>query len=74
MVPRHARGAILAKYHFSLGDGGGHLGAQHLYDQVAIDYSVEPPAGVGLWGRPRVIWLPFKYYWWGWYHWIELNE
>ena len=36
--------------------------------------AVEPLAGVGPWGRPRVIGDPFKYYGWEGYHWIELNE
>ncbi|RPG36136.1 MAG: hypothetical protein CBB72_004845, partial [Muricauda sp. TMED12] len=39
VVPRAARGATLARYHYSTADGGGHdAGGQRLYDQVRRDY------------------------------------
>ena len=37
-VPRQARAALLAKYHYSLADGGGHAGGQTMYDQLRVDY------------------------------------
>ena len=52
--------------------GGG--GPKYEKIKVAICQTVDPLAGVGLWGRPRVIGDPFKYYGWEGYHWIELNE
>ena len=38
VAPQHMRGAILARYHFSLIDGGSHGGGQTLYDQVRLHY------------------------------------
>ena len=38
MVPRQARAAILARYHYSLADGGGHAGGQTMYDQIRLSY------------------------------------
>ena len=38
VVPAYARGSILSRYHFSLGDGAGHSGEQTLYEQVSRDY------------------------------------
>ena len=38
VVPRQARSALLARYHYSLADGGGHAGGQTMYDQLRVDY------------------------------------
>ena len=38
VVPRQARAALLARYHYSPADGGGHTGAQRLYDTIRQDY------------------------------------
>ena len=38
VVPAQTRAAILSRFHFSLTDGGGHLGGQALYDQVKVDH------------------------------------
>ena len=38
VVPRHARAAILALHHYTLTDGGGHVGGQTMYDQIRLSY------------------------------------
>ena len=38
VVPQHLRSAILALYHYSLVDGGGHVGGQTMYDQIRSSY------------------------------------
>ena len=38
VVPAQARAAILARYHYSLADGGGHTGGQTMYDQIRLHY------------------------------------
>ena len=38
VVPLQARAAILARYHYSLADGGGHSGGQTMYDQIRLHY------------------------------------
>ena len=38
VVPRRRRASLLARYHFSLIDGGGHVGGQTMYDQLRVHY------------------------------------
>ena len=38
VVPRSHRAAILARYHYSLADGGGHAGGQRMYEQIQPSY------------------------------------
>ena len=38
VVPRSHRAAILARYHYSLADGGGHQGGQTMYEQIQQSY------------------------------------
>ena len=37
-VPSHLRAAILARFHYTLLDGGGHSGGQQLYDQISVNF------------------------------------
>ena len=38
VVPILARAAVLARYHYSLADGGGHSGGKRMYDQIKVDF------------------------------------
>ena len=38
VVPRHMRAAVLARFHYSLADGGGHSGGQTMYDQIRVGH------------------------------------
>ena len=38
VVPSHMRSAVLARAHYSLVDGGGHVGGQTMADQLRVDH------------------------------------
>ena len=44
-VPRQARAAILARYHYSLADGGGHAGGQTMFEQIRVHDTVDRRSG-----------------------------